>query len=743
MKIPESPWSGAVRVALAAAVLALATGAWAQGVDPNSDAATIAGQVPDTAIVTLVDQATASYDGHIAGLAKTKPGQAKKLDLAATPVKNYRAYLAQQRNALKQWLQQNGYKGAVVHEYDLTVNALAVRLAAGQTADAIAAAPGVAHVEYSTTFVPSMSQSLGLINAGLRNLGGTPFGGKGVKVGVIDTGIDQNHPFFNPADFTYPLGFPKTDPRCNGMTTAKVIVARVYFFNDNKIAQNGLDCTAVQEHGSHVAGTIAGVPFPGASATPVPVAGTLSGVAPGAQLGNYNVFPGPVTNARSEDIAQAVEDAVADGMDVLNLSLGGANAKNNLAHPDVLEAALNGAADAGVVSAVAAGNSGPGGNTIESPGEAERVITAAASSNRHFIGVPVTSGAQKFGAALGEFGTFNPAVTAPLGNALPANGCGALPLAGVAGALAVIERGSCTFSEKIRNAQAGHAVGAIVVNNQAGDPSAMATDGTPDQPTIDGVMVAKSDGPTLHGLAAQAPPATATVDGTAPQEFITNNQNVIASFSSVGPVDRTFAVKPDITGPGVNIYSSVPGGTFALLSGTSMATPHTAGSAALLVAQHPTWTADQVKSALVTTAQRVISNFPQGPANAGVLQRGGGLIDLSKAGSATAAFVPAIVGFGFHEANGAFTGNQTVTVTNTGSASETLSLSVAQASTRPVAFSVSPASLTLAAGASATVTVTVKSSGVALTSAFKDVEGDVVVAGAGPTARLPIWIRFK
>jgi minor extracellular serine protease Vpr len=738
MKTEASHRSGAVRVVLVVAALAVATSPWAQGVDPNSDAAAIGGQAPDTAILTLVDQPTATYDGHVAGLARTKPGQAKKLDLASAPVKNYRAYLAQQRNALKQWLQQNGYKGAVVHEYDLTVNALAVRLQPGQTLAGLAAAPGVDHVEPTTLFVPSMNQSLGLINAGVGNAGGTTLGGVGVKVGVIDTGIDQKHPFFAPAGFSYPAGFPKTDPRCNGMTTAKVIAARVYFFNDNKIARNGLDCTAVQEHGSHVAGTIAGIPFPGASATPVPVAGTLSGVAPGAQLGNYNVFPGAVTNARSEDIAQAVEDAVADGMDVLNLSLGGANAKNGLAHPDVLEAALNGAADAGVVSAVAAGNSGPGGNTIESPGEAERVITAAASSNRHFIGVPVTSGAQKFGAALGEFGTFNPAVTAPLAVAAPADGCTA-PLADLTGKLAIIDRGTCSFSTKIRNAQAVGAAGVVVVNNQAGDPSAMGQDGTPDQPTIDGVMVALSDRTAIDALAGQA----ATVDGTAPQEFVTDNQNVIAGFSSVGPVDRTFAVKPDITGPGVNIYSSVPGGTFALLSGTSMATPHTAGSAALLVQQHPTWTADQVKSALVTTAQRVISTAPHGPANAGVLRRGGGLIDLSKAGSATAAFVPAIVGFGFHEANGTFSGNRTVTVTNTGSASQTLSLNVAQGTTTPVAFSVSPASLTLPAGASATVTVTATSSGVPLTSAFKDFEGDVVVTGAGPAARLPIWIRFQ
>ena len=154
------------------------------------------------------------------------------------------------------------------------------------------------------------------------------------------------------------------------------------------------------------------------------------------------------------------------------------------------------------------------------------------------------------------------------------------------------------------------------------------------------------------------------MDGSTPREVITNNQNAIASFSSAGPVDRTFALKPDITGPGVNIYSSVPGGTFALLSGTSMATPHTAGSAALLVAQHPTWTTDQIKSALVTTAQRVVTTVPGGHTDAGVLRRGGGLIDLSEAGNVIAAFTPASVGFGVHEAHGVTTANQTVTVTN-------------------------------------------------------------------------------
>lgn len=209
-----------------AAALALALGtARAQSIDPNSDSPLASGPVTDTAIVTLVDQPTASYDGHLPGLAATRPAQARKLALSSTPVKNYRAYLAARRSDFKQWLQQNGFKGAVVHEYDLVLNALAVRLA-GQPIDALRAAPGVASVEYSSLYHPTMNVSLGLINAGLGNLGGLPGGGRGVKVGVLDTGIDQTHAFFDPTGFSYPSGFPKNDPACAGQTTAKVIAAR-------------------------------------------------------------------------------------------------------------------------------------------------------------------------------------------------------------------------------------------------------------------------------------------------------------------------------------------------------------------------------------------------------------------------------------------------------------------------------------------------------------------------------------
>src|SRR6266705_3966080 len=240
---------------------------------------------------------------------------------------------------------------------------------------------------------------------------------------MIDSGIDQTHPFLTDNSLTVPAGFPKCDAvdsavgtpdtQCNFVSN-KVIVAKVFE------TLTSFDAHAAQAHGSHVSGIAAGV-----ANTCAPFVGcTLSGIAPKAFLGNYNVFPGNVLSASSHDIAKAVEAAVADGMDVLNLSLGGT------ARPsDVLVNAVNSAVDAGVVVAIAAGNAGPGPGTVESPGIAVKVITVGASTNPHFIGISVTtSSLGTFGAALGQFANFVPAVTATYATIPSPNGLGCLPI---------------------------------------------------------------------------------------------------------------------------------------------------------------------------------------------------------------------------------------------------------------------------------------------------------------------------
>src|SRR5262249_45685276 len=266
-------------------------------------------------------------------------------------------------------------------------------------------------------------------------------------------------------------------------------------------------------------------------------------------LGNYNVFPGNVTNARSEDILNAVEAAVDDGMDVLNLSLGGAHHGNN----DLLSIGLDNAVEAGVNVAVAAGNSGPGPNTVESPGRARKVITVGASTNQHFVGQPFTypaGGGTTIGAAVGEFPTL-PASSFGLHFNSQLTACTSVDPS-QSGNVVVVNRGGCTFSTKVRNAIAAGATGVVVINNVAGDPIAMGKDGGGGD-NLPAVMIGKNQGAALR----TAHPPTASASATF-AEFVTPaNKDILAGFSSQGPTTVDLAIKPDVTSVGVNVLSSI------------------------------------------------------------------------------------------------------------------------------------------------------------------------------------------
>src|SRR5437867_3851451 len=284
-------------------------------------------------------------------------------------------------------------------------------------------------------------------------------------------------------------------------------------------------------------------------------------------------------------------------MDVINLSIGGRVQGAN----DLLSEAINAAVDAGTVAVIAAGNSGPGILTVESPGNAANAITAAAASDPHFEGIKVTFDTTTIGAAIGEFANFKPAITAATATTTPANGCTAIS-EDLTGKIALISRGVCTFGTKIQAAQNRGAVGVIILNNQPTDPFPMAQDGV-NHPTIPAVIVSLADGATLKAHV----PGSVTVDGTTFFDFVTTNADILAAFSSRGPTPYDFRLKPDVTAPGVSVLSSVLGGQFAFFQGTSMATPHTTGAAALLLAAHPTWSPDEVKSALVNYADRTVT----------------------------------------------------------------------------------------------------------------------------------------
>lgn len=669
------------RFAALLATLALfvsATGTLAYA-PPASRDATRSSAVLDTrsAVVVLKNLPLATYDGRIAGYAKTRPSSGK-LNPNSAAAKKYLGYLKSQHSAFAKWLQTNVPSAKISANYYTALNGVAIRLN-GAAIGKLRANTNVVSLEYNALYRPDMSESYKLINAtgAWASAGGRAEAGRGIKVGIIDSGIDPTHPFFDPTGFSYPAGFPKCDARdsaggaCTNVTP-KVIVARVFYNRNNQTDYTARPIPDVGDHGTHVAGTVAGVTGKTAVVEGVSI-DDMSGVAPGAWLGNYNVFPGHLESSRSEDILNAVEAAVLDGMDVLNLSLGGGYRGNN----DLLAKGLDNAVAAGVVVVTSAGNNGPGAFTIGSPGRARDIITVGAATNNHFVGQPFTypaTGGTTIGAAVGEFPSL-PAASFTLFDAA-SNGCAGVPAA-AAGKLVLIDRGACTFSTKVRAAIAAGAVAVVIINNVAGDPTSMAKDGLGGD-DLPAVSIGKAEGATLRASGATTASALATFS-----EFVTSNGDINAGFSSQGPTFVDYGIKPDVSSVGVNVLSSTVcdagnpcgnDGDWEFFSGTSMSSPHVAGSAAVLLDLHPTWKPIQVKSALVNTADTVVKNAFDASTIVGPLLQGGGREDLTEAADTDVAFAPVSASFGRISASRTQATVKLITLTNLTGTARTLAI---------------------------------------------------------------------
>jgi minor extracellular serine protease Vpr len=677
------------------------------------------------AAAPTVDQASALVElkgEPLATADKTKPAKGKKLDLASNASRSYRAELNALRNDFKQWLRQNAPQAKVTGEYDIALNAVAVELN-GTSLETIQSAPQVASATYQWLYHPLAHDDpdLGLIDAweAWQRSPVATRAGWGVKIAIVDTGIDVRHPCFSDA------GYPETnnsapDNPVNGGTNDKVIYAEAFF---NKLRKSGFGTADVNGHGTHVAGTAACNAHTPAwiddpTGSPVDIPYDPSGVAPGAMLGNFNVFPGTLEDARSEDILNALNRAFELGFDVVNMSLGGGS---NGAR-DLLSQAVDRFDRAGMVISIAAGNSGPGDQTVESPGFAPRAIGVGASSVGHFVGSPVTTAdGGRYGAAAGDFETVATDLTRPLevvtqGATSPVTGlstaCAPLTAGSLTGTIALISRGTCSFSMKIRFAQQAGAVAVLVVNNVAGDPTAMASDGTADQPTIPAYMVGLTD-----GLALKAKDGVATTIHAGLDYFRTANDNIMAGFSSMGPTDVQFRVKPDVVAPGVNVLSSQPAETcvqttpscWAFFQGTSMATPHVSGSAAVVLEQHPSWTAADVRSAIVNTAVRgVLKDAATGKTivdNPNVV--GAGLENVFNAVRASISLDPVSIAFGGVPSGSGQGRSAEIVVKNLTATTATYTFSIEDPAAGGATYTVSPSSVTLAPGATATIRVSV------------------------------------
>jgi minor extracellular serine protease Vpr len=714
------------------AALSLVGVALAAGAGPRRDFTEVPG-VPtqnEYILVRFQDPPAASYEGGIPGLERTRPERGR-FDPTSPAAQAYLRHLDEQHAAYRSWLASNAPRAEVVRELRIVFNGMAIKLN-GVRPERAGGGPGASAWAFSTLYRPTMNVSTELVGADVLWAGSPATAGEGVDVAIIDTGIHADHPFF--ACKTIDHHGPYASGVAPGATNPFPVI--------------------VFDHGTHVAGTVGGCVSDLATIDPDgPITGTISGVAPGATLHDFNVFPGFGAgfvafdgSAFSQDIAAAIEDAVLEGIDVVNLSIGGSVQGPH----DFLAEAVDSAVDAGLVVAVAAGNSGPGDSTVESPGSAAGALTAGASTNPHFIGIDVIVGGSTFGAALGDFANFGDTdddgigespVTADYTVTTPANGCSTIST-DLTGRIALIDRGVCSFTTKIRNAAAAGAVGVLVVNNVAGDPSAMGHDGTEPFPTIPAAMLSKADGNSIK------PSGSVTVDGTELSERLTANADIIAGFSSRGPSPFTFLVKPDVTAPGVNVYSSVfsfgPGGfedvvfDFAMFQGTSMATPHLAGGAALLLDLHPDWSPADVKSAMVQNGARVVTDHVNGTADPGVLARGGGRLELVGADGTPLTFDPASASFGYWSGNVPVSGTLALNVRNVSGSSQSCTVAV----TGPAIVTAAPGSLSLAAGAETTLSLMLEA-GRSDQTPSGDYSGDVEIDCGGTVLRVPWWVRVS
>ncbi len=548
---------------------------------------------------------------------------------------SYLETLAAQREGILSRIEtQLGRSLRVHYVYDVILNGVSVEMTAEEAAE-VAALPEVTKVLPVTLEHP-------LTDAGPKWIGADTLWdgsavpveegetkGEGVLVGIIDTGINFDHPSFSdaPSDgYTYPettkLGVCANkaggdyESACNN----KLIGAWSFVTED-------LTPEDSDGHGSHTASTVAG--------NTIDVDGmTISGVAPHAQIISYDAC---VDSCPTDALTAAVHQAVNDGVDVINYSISGGNDPFN----DPVELAFLEATQAGIVVATSAGNSGPDAGTVAH--RSPWVLSTAATTHNRTMTSVVNFSHEDYGDIWTLSGSipftedvlFEDVVYAgeDEGNDL---GCNAFPEDFFDGSIALIKRGTCPFDVKVDNAEAAGAEGVLVFTSTLA-PGAMGSVTA----SIPNVML---NIPGTLGDEIAAWVAAETDDNvsiTAEDAILEDSiADIMADFSSRGPNTTFDVLKPDLGAPGMEIYAAFADGTitedvelaeYAFLQGTSMSSPHAAGSAALLKALHSDWSSAEIRSAMMLTAyEDVLDTDKVTPADP--FDIGAGRIQLEKAG---------------------------------------------------------------------------------------------------------------
>jgi subtilisin family serine protease len=734
MRFRLSPVVGALT--LAAGILA-ATNVAAVRFQPleNSDVLVTPAKMPlgiNTAQTTVVVQLAADP----VAVAQANAGR----KLSKQEKEQIKAQLKGTQNGLRGSIESLG--GNVLGMYQSAYNGMKVRIARDK-AGKLAELPGVVAVRSLQLMKPDNVHGVPMIGApGVwQSLG---LHGEGIRIAVIDTGIDYTHANFagpgtvaayeaahaNETSAADPALFGPAAPRVKGGID---LVGDDYDADPQSDTYqpvphpdpNPLDCNG---HGSHVAGTAAGsgVTDDGATFAGPYNASTVAshswnvgpGVAPKAELYAVRVFG---CNGSTDVTVDAIEWAVDNDMDVINMSLGSSFGSKD----DPSAVATTNAARAGVIVVTSAGNSGPNQYITGSPGTAVGAIaTAAIDPTPDFPGATIALADGTTMTAINANGhdfagpltgltvkvlTDNPATPEDESLGCSVAAYGSLP----PNTLAVANRGVCArVAKAIFGQQAGAAV-VVMVNNANSLPpfegkiTSNPDDGTPFEVTIPFLGVRggapippASDGGKLRARDGMGASVT-------PVNIPNPNFAGFGDFSSGGPRTGDSALKPDIAAPGVSIVSTLSGGGNAgtTISGTSMASPHVAGVAALTRQAHPSWSVEDIKAAIVNTGSPAsIVGYRTSRAGTGLVQPAGSTASQVVALASDEKFT-ASLNFGFAELTKDYTQTKTIKLRNNGSTPATFNVAAVLPSGSPHSTSINKSSVTVGPGANATVSV--------------------------------------
>jgi len=573
-------------------------------------------------IVQMKAAPAVSYKGGNAGYVKT----------AAAPRQRYNAHTAEAQQYAQRLITQHdsllasvgASSGSKIYSYVHTLNGFAAKLTPSQVAR-LRKSPSVRKV-WADQLMPvdtnNTPRFLGLTNPtnGLR--AALNLRGRNLIIGDIDTGAVQEHPSFDGTSYGPPPsqwagvcqsgeGWSSSD--CNNKLIGARWFANGFTASSDVVEGDFFSARDSEGHGTHTA-TTAGGNRTQASLNGKPLA-MVEGMADRARIAVYKACwraPGtPSANCAFSDTAAATDAAVADGVDVINFSIG-----TDPAFDDPQDLAFLNAVAAGVFVARSAGNEGPAPGTNAGGEPWDMSVGASTTSGQAFttatrVNSPV--------AVAGDYASLEGAITQSLvdsGRVLdnlqaaePIRACAAIaPIDGVA----LIQRGSCDFSKKLTNAFNAGAKAVIVFTQPSNPKAIMGGDPTPESLSIPGVMIDNDVGVALLNQLNSGHTVNVRLSA---QLFVREQMtgDVMANFSSRGPyLTQQNWLKPDVTAPGVQILAgSTPepndgsqGDFFAYLSGTSMATPHVTGIAALLLEAHPDWSPAIIRSALMTTTSR-------------------------------------------------------------------------------------------------------------------------------------------